>query len=131
MGAWGAGSFENDTASDWAYDLTDAADATPIIEAFAAVIECEEYLDADEASQAVAAAEVVAALCGRPSSALPDEVVAWVQAHTGALTPELPALAASALERITADSELKELWEEAGPDEWYGAIADLKRRLQA
>ena len=129
MGAWGAGSFENDAAGDWTDALLRGADARPILEAFSAVIECAGYLEADETCAALAAAEVVAALLQRPSSTLPEPVAAWVQEHAEALAPELPQLAASAVARIKTNSELKALWEEGDASEWQGVVADLERRL--
>ena len=56
MGAWGSGHFENDDASDWCYDLTDAASeraAKDVIESAlrtAADLPIDEYLDADSGS---------------------------------------------------------------------------------
>lgn len=130
MGAWGAGSFENDAAGDWTDSLLRGADVTPIIEAFSAVIECDDYLEADEASAGLAAAEIVAALRQRPSSSLPEHVAAWVQEHSDAFDPELSQLAMSAVARIKTSSELKELWDEGNASEWQGVVADLEHRLQ-
>ena len=50
----------------------------PIAEAFEAVLEAADYIEAPDASAALAAAEVVAALLGRPAVELPDAVAAWV-----------------------------------------------------
>jgi hypothetical protein len=130
MGAWGAGSFENDSAGDWADELLHSADATPILEAFSAVIECEDYLEVDEASAALAAAEVVAALRQQPSSTLPSPVAAWVRDHADSLSPELPELAVRAVALIKNNSELKELWDEGDTSQWLGAVEDLEHRLQ-
>jgi hypothetical protein len=129
MGTWGPGSFENDTAADWADGLQRCADATLITEALSAVNECPEFLEADEAACALAAAEVVAALCGRPAAQLPEQLAIWAHEHAAVFTPELLQLAATALNRITTDSELKTLWEDGGADEWFKVVADLERRL--
>jgi len=47
-------------------------------EALRPAVAPDEYLEAPTASCALAAAEVVAALAGRPRPALPEEVTAWV-----------------------------------------------------
>jgi Domain of unknown function (DUF4259) len=79
MGAWGVGSFDNDDAADWLNDqLRRSADLRPIQTALDAVAQLDPtgYLEAPEASAAVAAAEVVAALAGDPAANLPSDVTA-------------------------------------------------------
>lgn len=67
MGAWGMGAFENDDASDWLAAL-DGAVPQRLRLTFERVtaIEPELYLEAPAASEAVAAAEVVTAMLGKP-----------------------------------------------------------------
>ena len=60
MGAWGPGSFENDAALDWAWELDEDLDASALRRALAAVY------DGKTDEEAVAAAEVVAALSAGP-----------------------------------------------------------------
>jgi len=115
MGAWGLGPFDNDTAADWAADLDDASSAERpalIREALTAALEADEYLDADDASIAVAAAAVVAALQdGGPAL---DEGYGPTVGSLH-LEPELRGLAARAVARVLGEeSEWRELWEEAG-----------------
>ena len=138
MGAWGTGSFANDDAMDWVAELEAAADARVLHEALVAVDlgeEDEEYLDASAGSVALAAAEVVAALCGRPAASLPPEVIAWVAAHPlrpDAALVELAARAVAAVADDPARSELRDLWDEAAAedrDAWLAGAADLARRL--
>jgi hypothetical protein len=130
MGAWGPGSFENDDAMDWLADLVDGGGMDVVESAFHGVADAE-YLEAPEASSAVAAAEVVAALAGRPPAELPDEAAEWVAAHGRPPGDRLVRQARAAVQRVRADSELKELWEEDGdgPNEWHAAVDDLLRRL--
>lgn len=116
VGAWGAGSFENDDAMDWVIDLEESDD---------------EYLWASERSKTVAAAEVVAALAGRPGPGSPERVESWVRGRDG-VERETVALATRAVERVRNGprSELLELREEAGqPEEWYEGVEDLLGRL--
>ncbi len=80
MGAWGNGSFENDDAADFLTEVTEGEDFAPVREIFATVVNSTEYLEAPDASQAIAAAEIVAASCGRPTSAAQEEeeLVTWL-----------------------------------------------------
>lgn len=129
MGAWGPGSFENDDAMDWLADLVDGGGMDVVESAFHGVADAE-YLEAPEASSAVAAAEVVAALAGRPPAELPDEAAEWVAAHGRPPADRLMRQARAAVRRVRTDSELKELWEEGEEaDAWYACIDDLLRRL--
>jgi hypothetical protein len=132
MGAWGAGSFENDDAGDWVWELEDAADTAILDEAFSQVTDRgEECLEAPDCSVAIAAAEVVAALRGRRAAELPDEATAYVARIGVPPSPGLIASALAALERVKTQSELQELWEESdSADEWRQALADLEARLR-
>ena len=138
MGAWGEGAFDNDEASDWAWsfdDITEAAPGLAIIESALrdATADPSAELDADAGSIAVAAAELVAFVAGRPGVESPynESPRAWVASARPSASPELVALAVTALEQVTgANSELAELWDESGP-EWRAAIAELRSRLDA
>lgn len=131
MGAWGSGSFENDDALDWLGEFCDEPGEETISDAFGAVNEIgSEYLEAPECSMALAAAEVVAALKGASSQNLPEaarECFAKLRLNA---TGDVVATALKAVERIRTDSELKELWEEQDPAEWYAAVDDLAARLK-
>ncbi|HEY0036360.1 MAG TPA: DUF4259 domain-containing protein [Longimicrobium sp.] len=128
MGAWGAGSFDNDDAVDWLADLEHARDLTPIDAAFAAVTGEGETGEAD-ASVALAAAEVVAAIDGSPLADLPGEIVDWLASVGPPPDPGLTERARAAVQRVRSSSGLKGLWGEGDPAEWYGHIDDLLRRL--
>src|SRR5688500_2002913 len=102
MGAWGHGSFENDGAADWVYELEKSGDLSVVIAALEGLAEAaaDEYVDVDVCQAAVAAAEVVAALTGESASGLPEEVAGWVEARREgglAVGPEVVALAVRAL----------------------------------
>jgi hypothetical protein len=130
MGAWGLSSFENDDALDWVIDLEKASDMTILEETLAAVFDDEEdYLDAFVCSTALAAAEVVAALAGKPSEKLPEEVTQWMEGK-GEPEPSLVSSAKSAIQAILDDSELKELWEETDEFElWRTDVKGILERL--
>lgn len=131
MGAWGCAAFENDEASDFVYDLEESEDLSILTEALAGMIPGAELeLQAPECAVAIAAAEIVAALNGRPAPDLPEDVAAWVQGKPRP-DPRLIAQARQALEAILQDSELKDLWLENKADypQWLAGVEDLKRRL--
>ena len=139
MGAWGSGSFDNDTAADWVYGLVDAAsedEALKVLESAlsaAAEITEGEYLDADVGSCAVAAAAVVAAAAGSTADDLPENVAEWVTDHAAAVPASLRVLGKKALNRVAgSDSELAELWAEGGDDDGFASeIRVLAERLTA
>lgn len=134
MGAWGYGSFENDTAGDWK-DACIATTGTDFIkDTLLKVINfpTDDYLDADDCLDALAAAETLAALKNGPTPDLPEDVKIWVSEQYVTIEQDLIELALQAIDRIMTDSELKELWEEGDepPLEWYAVVDDLRTRLK-
>ncbi|HLA63061.1 MAG TPA: DUF4259 domain-containing protein [Rhodothermales bacterium] len=133
MGTWAATSFGNDAASDFAYEVMDAADAAECLAGALREADTTDYLDSHEGARAVAAAEIVAALHGRTGAYLPGDLPQWVEGARAAGPPpaaDLTTLALRALDRIAADeSELKELWDEVGAEEWEGELDALRGRL--
>jgi hypothetical protein len=95
----------------------------------------QQYLEAPESSQAIAAAEVVARLQGHFGirNAYTESVDEWVAAHPQNVPATLARKAHAALDRILAPpSELLELWEESEDFEsWKEMITELKNRIQA
>ncbi len=127
MGAWGHGSFENDGACDWIAELE--ADG---IEAIREALQprAHEYIEVDDASNAIAAAEIVAAARGHGADDLPEEVSAWLEANASSITDDDVALARKVVARVREGSELQELWAENGPEnEWERGTASLLKRL--
>ena len=130
MGTWGIGTFENDDASDWVYDLEKATGLDLLRSTLTALTNAKGYLEAPTCVNALAAGEVVAALVGKPGSDLPDGVTNWVTANAHLQGSELRRTAVAAIDRILGDSELKELWAEIGEAEaWEAAVRDLRARL--
>lgn len=66
MGAWSHEPFGNDDTNDWAYSYSlDGVNDLSVIEAtLNRALDAEEYLEALEASEAIAAVEVLAKLLG-------------------------------------------------------------------
>ena len=127
MGAWGAGSLDNDVALDaletFADDLDELEDALDLV----------PPVDADEACVALAAAEVVATALGRPPEDPPDRLLELAKDLGADEARDLRAEARAVTDLVLADdSELRELWdedEESGA-EWRAALEDLRARLR-
>lgn len=135
MGAWGIGAFENDDASDWVYELEQSNDLAVVEQALGDVAGAsgDEEPDTVDSAAALAAAEVVALLRGRPGDGVPDDVTKWVATARPQAPPELTGLATAAVRRVLAGSELKDLWDEAGTEqseEWEALLEDLLIRLE-
>lgn len=131
MGAWGTGTFDNDDAADWAYELLESPDLAPARRALAATMDSDGWLESPEGARATAAAAVVAAGFDGDTTALPEDIVEWLRFHPDAGTREDARLAADALDRVLSEeSELRELWAETaeGPA-WTEAVQHLGRRL--
>src|SRR3954470_23238720 len=129
MGAWDVGAFENDDAMDWIATLEERGDAA-VRATLATVADADAADDVETgaAAEALAAAEVVAALAGHAADSLPDEVRAWVDGH-GVPPEDLVELALRAAARVERSSELRELWDEAGDEKWVATVRDLRFRL--
>ena len=128
MGAWGHRAFENDTAADWVWELEETDDLSLLNCALDSALDTTDDIDADIASEALAAAEVVAALNGVPHIDLPNSIVSWT---TGRPRPDtaLVEKARKAATRILQSSELAELWAEADGTEWNDDVQALINRL--
>jgi hypothetical protein len=129
MSTWGHHAFDNDDAGDFGSALTKGG-IQSIESAFDLVLENDGYLEAPDCWNAVAAAETLCVIVGRPGHSIPAEVADWAS-HQRQPSPQLIAKAKDSLARILRDSELKELWGES-PEvrAWEDSIADVTRRLE-
>ncbi|MEU3216443.1 DUF4259 domain-containing protein [Streptomyces sp. NPDC006971] len=130
MGTWDSGHFDNDSAADFSGRLDDAPEAERpalIRKALEIAAAATDFLDSDEAAEAVAAAALVGAQCpgGEPVTTAygPDKPL-----------PEFPAdlrpLAVKALDTVLGEnSEMRELWE--GDETWTAGIVRLREVLVA
>ncbi len=125
--------FDNDDANDWAYDLDGVSDLSLVKSAFEQMEAVGSgYLEQGLACNALAACEVLARLRGRPgyTNAYTDKVDKWVAAHQIDPPMGLITRGEAAVVRILGpESELRELWEEAGDQEWRAAVDDLRSRM--
>lgn len=135
MGAWGSGTFDNDSAADFAHEFEDLdrdEGIALITDAIASVFDEEEYLDSDIAVDALVACEALARLGGQGGEQSPysETLDTWVAQHPGPPTREQVEQGLAAIDRILGEqSELPELWE--GAPEWIAAMADLRKRVAA
>jgi hypothetical protein len=121
MGAWGHETFENDTAMDWVIEL----------EQNRGTVFLSESLDDGVDEDALAAAEVIAAVRGCPAAKLPEAVSQWVAANPASIGEGLLVQAREAVTRVRNDSELRELWEETTwVESWEESVDDLLKRLE-
>jgi hypothetical protein len=137
MGAWGSGSFENDTAMDWADSVQSLDDVRKPFEQLKTLTDTKEQgevlvLDADFACELIAAAETVALLMGRRIPHFPEGLAERL-AEPGEPEDLLFHQARNAVCHVLRNSELAELWEEtaeeSGVNEWHAEITRLIDRL--
>jgi len=130
-GAWGVGSFENDSALGWVYELERAKSVNFLSSTFNKV-QGGSYIDVDVCSAALAAAEIVASINNRSLANLPKEVQAWVKKYSVKATDQLKSSAVNAISRCeeSSSSELARLWEESDKSEWSSFLSNLKSRLE-
>jgi len=129
MGAWGYGSFENDSALDWVENSFRRSGAAAAEQAFGSAAE-GVYLDVDEASAVVAAAEFVAAARDGDVSKLGAAQNVFATYRQSLSSPHLLPLARKALERVLRQSELLELWTEGQDKTWLKEMKHLSARLR-
>jgi Domain of unknown function (DUF4259) len=132
MGAWGHGSFENDSALDWMENAFRPGGAAAVETALRYVAESAEdtYIDVDEASAVVAAAEFVAAARDGDLSRLGTAQNDFATHRQSLTNPRLLPLARKALARVLRKSELQELWSEGQDKSWLDGMNDLLARLR-
>jgi hypothetical protein len=118
-------------AIEWSAALGRSTSFAPVKTALSAVVKAK-YAEMDECHEALAAAEVVAAAKGRPAENLPEEVKQWVAKHQSKFDLSLVDLAIRAVERVRADSELQQEWDESDSlNDWKKQLTGLLKRLKA
>lgn len=131
MAAWGTRNFENDESQDWVFDLIDNKDGGLVADTLQHIINREEYLILSDCTEALAAAEVVAALTGKPSEDFPEKPLDGLDSLDLLATKALRQLAVTAVQKIVANSGAKDQWEESNDlESWLSVQEDLLKRLQ-
>ncbi|MCE3278101.1 MAG: hypothetical protein K0S44_292 [Bacteroidetes bacterium] len=140
MGAWGINNFDNDGAMDFSSDVVEG-DRSFIKDAILKVTNTgdDDYLEAPDCENALAAIEFIAAQKGKPSPDFPEEAQAWIKNNdllnfTSGLFRkriDITGISLQAIERIGSNSELQELWEEGDEyEDWLKVLEDLKNRIK-
>ncbi|GAA4386219.1 DUF4259 domain-containing protein [Hymenobacter koreensis] len=131
MGAWGYFNFDNDAAADFAGDFRDNHTEAMLYEALATASEEEGYLEVDEASEALAAAEIVAAILGKPAKDFPADLIPVILKLDASESEDLRDLAIEAVEAVVKKSELQEMRSETDDyANWQQLQQDLLARLK-
>ena len=140
MGAWGEGAFDNDTAADWSWEFENAdlaAGLRLITDALSAAAQADDraaYLDAEDGTRAIAAAELVASINGQPIAESPYNETArqWIARAHPTSDPSRTNLARRAVSGVTTEySELAQLWDETGSWSWRSGMSELQGKLDA
>jgi hypothetical protein len=134
MGASGTGIFENDDAMDFVGGLADHPENadTVLREALETAAHMDDYLDAPEGAEALAAAAIVSAAVGHASPVEPPDLLERQMRRICRKVPRgLAPLAVEAIDRVLGDqSELRELWADADSlDEWRAHAVAVRHHL--
>ena len=131
-GAWDFNSFGNDSALDWVENELKPEGMRAVEQTVARVAGSKGYLDVDAGSYAIAAAEVLAAVQGRPAANLPESITAIIKRLPKKVSETMRQNGRKALDRVLADdSELNDLWKENKDAyaAWRKSVEDIKARL--
>jgi len=79
MGAWNEGNFDIDDASDWVYSLEKSKGIDTLLAPINKINSSAEYLESPDCSEALAAAEVIAASLTGDSTVIPEDAGKWLQ----------------------------------------------------
>ena len=133
MSGDGTGTFDNDDAMEWLSGFGSDG-ATAAQGALEAITEMDplDYLEAEIAAHALAAAEIVASSRYGDGSRLPKEALPSLKENASKIdAAKLLSTARKAVNRVLKNSELREQWEDS-PDieEWEDDVRELLERLK-
>ena len=131
MGTWGPGSFENDTAIDWVSAL-DGGGVELVRLAIFAILEVpdDDDVEVELGEEALAAAEIVAAVAIDDPSRLSPNAAEWLASVDATGLKRLTDESAAALQRVRDASALADRWDEAGAEDWLHGLRQLERLLR-
>ena len=136
MGAWGSGLYDNDHAMELVDEVVGGGGLESLEEALRRALEVgDEYLEASEGEQALAAADMVSRLRGRnvPADTGVLELAEWLDDVDFFVGKETVRRAGAAVARVMQKpSELMEVWIESGSLDaaWAAGVSLLVRRLE-
>lgn len=130
MAAWGTKTFEEDTANDWIQELIDSEEPREFL--IDSLSTDPGYIEADQGSTMLAAAETLIALLDEPRVGVPGELVDWVGDNECEDVSDLPELAVVAVNQVLgAESELFEIWSDSEDfEEWQENVEQMREVLQ-
>ena len=133
MGAWGCGIFENDTALDFIYELSEEKDLKSLFKKIFNRVVKADYLDQDEGCNVLVAGALINSINNKDKYVELfeeyNELMKKIQ--TSKLTDLVDDCLASIKIAISEKSELKELWEESDYfDEWKNEVLELHNDLE-
>jgi hypothetical protein len=134
VGAWGVGPFSNDYASDWAWEFENADLETGLRIIRDALNGAAAGYEGAENELAVAAAEMVAVINGKPAiGGYPDgfgeDAWDWLERTAPAKDDHLTELACEAVARVRIQGNLAGSWIDESRPRWRSYIRDLAMRL--
>lgn len=131
MGAWDVGNFENDDAYDWLDELLEHDDPAEFVDDTLSLSLDQIETDVRAVARGLAAAEVVAALRGRPAASLPEDLHEWLEDQPPP-DHETASLAEKLARSVATQSLLPGLWvDDETRDAWIRVVQDLQMRLEA
>lgn len=133
MGTWGIGTFENDSAADFVWDVGDKPAIATImvpIESLIEAVRSGDYLESGLCEEANAAVELLAALRYGDKSALSPSALEVIAKLRDKPSDAQMDQARAIIDRIARDSELSEAFAESDSFEtWQQSMAALRTRL--
>lgn len=129
MGTWGIGVFDNSEASEWMQVFIVDPNLKILDITFKQFKDNPEgYFEMPDCNEALAAAEIIAAIKGKPHPELPDLVINAIKNLK--VEEGLDLKAKDVVDAIETNSELQELWSQSeNYEEWQEILSDLKKRL--
>lgn len=126
------GIFDNDGAIDWLKDFTEHPEEVKMRSALMMTGDAENYPDALDCEEALAAAAVIVSLRKQmPQAGLPHDYFEKITDSGFKLKNDLTPTALISAKNILANSELKDLWEEDEEyTEWQLSVRELISLLE-
>ncbi len=128
MGYWGIKTFENDSAQDWIFGLEEEKNLAIVALKFGELFSTyhankKVLIDDDLASQALAAAEIVSALLGKPSFALPPTLKKWLEKNK-TYSKELVSVFNELAKTNALENKSETLWKDCTKAQKWNLILD-------
>ncbi|TGE04813.1 DUF4259 domain-containing protein [Hymenobacter fodinae] len=130
MATWGYYNFDNDAAADISTKFRDTHSLGLLTEALTSVT-TPDAVEAEAAQQALAAAEIVAALFGKPGRDLPADLLPLTVRLSPEEEPTFRNMATQAVEAIAKRSVLQVHWGKSDDaQDWAQLQQELLGRLR-